>query len=190
MTPAEVDLGRTLDATYNVLIRRLRTLPMPVVVAVNGMAAGAGASLALAGDLVLAARSAQFMQAFCRIGLLPDAGSTWFLPRLVGSARAAGLALLGDALPAETAHEWGMIWQVVDDEALLPTATALARRLAASPAKALAAIKRALQASSANPLDQQLELERDLQRELGRTEDFREGVAAFLEKRPARFKGR
>jgi 2-(1,2-epoxy-1,2-dihydrophenyl)acetyl-CoA isomerase len=187
---ADADLGDSLERHYNVLIRRLRAMPLPLVVAVNGVAAGAGASLALAGDIVLAARSASFIQAFCRIGLMPDAGGTWVLPRLAGPARAAGLALLGEALPAETAAAWGLIWRVVDDERLPQEAAALGARLAQQPTRALAAIKQALQASWAHTLDQQLDLERDLQRELGWTEDYREGVAAFREKRPARFQGR
>jgi 2-(1,2-epoxy-1,2-dihydrophenyl)acetyl-CoA isomerase len=187
---AAPDLGQTLEAAYNPLVRRLRALPMPAIMAVNGVAAGAGANLALAGDLVLAARSAKFIQAFCRIGLVPDSGGTWFLPRLVGPARAAGLALLGDTLPAEKAAEWGLIWQVVDDADLMKTATALGRHLASQPTRGLAAIKRALQAAWTHTLDQQLDFERDLQRDLGRSEDYREGVAAFLEKRSPCFKGR
>lgn len=184
------DLGESLERNYNVLIRRLRAMPLPLVVAVNGVAAGAGASLALAGDIVLAARSASFIQAFCRIGLMPDAGGTWVLPRLVGPARAAALALLGEALPAETAAAWGLIWRVVDDDRLPQEARAMGARLASQPTRALAAIKQALQASWGHTLDQQLDLERDLQRELGWTEDYREGTAAFREKRPARFHGR
>ena len=184
------DLGAALERWYNPLVRRLRALPLPVIVAVNGVAAGAGANLALAGDLVLAARSARFIQAFCRIGLAPDAGGTWFLPRLVGPARAAGLALLGDSLSADTAAQWGLIWQVVDDDQLAGAAHALGQHLAQQPTQALAAIKRALQASWDHTLDQQLDLERDAQRELGGTEDYREGVRAFLAKRPAVFAGR
>ena len=187
---APPDLGAALEANYNPLVRRLRALPLPVIVAVNGVAAGAGANLAFAGDLVLAARSAKFIQSFCRLGLVPDAGGTWFLPRLIGPARTAGLALLGDTLPAETAAEWGLIWQVVDDDALAGTARSLGRRLATQPTKGLAAIKQALQASWGHTLDQQLDLERDLQREMGRSEDYREGVAAFLDKRAPAFRGR
>jgi 2-(1,2-epoxy-1,2-dihydrophenyl)acetyl-CoA isomerase len=187
--PAD-DLGESLERTYNALVRRLRALPLPVVVAVNGVAAGAGASLALTGDLIIAARSASFAQAFCRIGLMPDAGGTWFLPRVVGAARATALAMLGEAIPAETAAAWGLIWRAVDDEDLAQETADLASYLARQPTRALAAIKQALQASWTHTLDQQLALERDLQRELGRTEDCREGVAAFLEKRPARFHGR
>jgi 2-(1,2-epoxy-1,2-dihydrophenyl)acetyl-CoA isomerase len=187
---APPDLGETLDRLYNPLIRRLRHIERPVIAAVGGVAAGAGANLALACDLVLAARSAKFIQAFCRLGLVPDSGGTHVLPRLVGPARAMGLALLGEPLSAEQAAAWGLIWRVVDDEQLLPEATALARKLATQPTKGLSLIKRALNASAANTLDEQLDLERDLQREAGRSEDYCEGVRAFLEKRPATFRGR
>ncbi len=187
---APPDLGDTLDRLYNPLVRRLHQLERPVIAAVNGVAAGAGANLALACDLVLAARSAKFIQAFCRLGLVPDSGGTYVLPRLVGSARAMGLALLGEPLAAEQAAAWGLIWQVVDDDRLLDEATTLARRLATQPTKGLGLIKRALAASAANTLSEQLDLERDLQRQAGRTEDYREGVRAFLEKRPAVFRGR
>lgn len=186
---APVDLGQTLETTYNPLVRRLRALPFPVVVGVNGVAAGAGANLALTGDLVIAARSARFIQAFSRIGLLPDSGGTWTLPRLVGPARAAGLALLGEPLSADQAAAWGLIWKVVDDEALTAELDALAAHLAVQPTRALAAIKSALQRSWSNSLDAQLDLERDLQRDLGASGDFREGVAAFMEKRKPNFRG-
>jgi 2-(1,2-epoxy-1,2-dihydrophenyl)acetyl-CoA isomerase len=186
---APPDLGDTLDRLHNPLIRRLRRLERPIVCAVNGVAAGAGANLALACDLVLAARSANFIQAFCRLGLVPDAGGTYVLPRLVGAARAMGLALLGEPLTAEQAASWGLIWRVVDDEQLMPEASALARQLAAQPTKGLGLIKRALNASAANTLGEQLDLERDLQREAGRTRDYREGVRAFLEKRSPKFEG-
>jgi len=184
------DLGETLDTLYNPLIRRLRALEMPVIGAVNGVAAGAGMSLALACDITLAARSASFLQAFAKIGLLPDSGSTYFLPRLAGDARARALALLAEKITAEQAAAWGLIWKVVDDARLMEEAEALARHLASQPTKALGFIKRALDAAAGNTLDAQLDLERDLQREAGRTEDYREGVAAFLEKRAPIFKGR
>jgi len=187
---APVDLGTTLGTFYNPLVRSLRELPKPVVCAVNGVAAGAGANLALAADIVLAARSASFVQAFSRIGLVPDCGGTWFLPRLAGSARAMGLALLGDKLSAEDAERWGLVWQCVDDARLMDEARALTRRLAAGPTKGYGDIKRALYASASNTLDAQLDLERDLQRELGKTADYREGVQAFLEKRAPKFTGR
>lgn len=185
-----VDLGSTLEKNYNPLLKRLRALPFPVVCAVNGVAAGAGCNLALACDLVIAARSAAFIQAFVKIGLIPDAGGTYTLPRLVGSARAAGLAMLGDALPAEKAAEWGMIWSCVEDGKLEGEARALCRRLAGQATRALALMKKALQASPDNSFEEQLDLEARLQREAGKTEDFAEGVRAFVEKRPARFSGR
>jgi 2-(1,2-epoxy-1,2-dihydrophenyl)acetyl-CoA isomerase len=184
------DLGDTLDRLYNPLIRRICRLDRPVVCAVNGIAAGAGANLAFNCDIVLAARSAKFMEPFCKLGLVPDAGGTYILPRLVGAVRARGLALLGEAISAEQAESWGLIWRVVDDERLMDEATGLARHLATQPTKGLGLIKRALLASQTNSLDAQLDLERDLQREAGRTEDYREGVAAFMAKRPATFKGR
>jgi 2-(1,2-epoxy-1,2-dihydrophenyl)acetyl-CoA isomerase len=184
------DLGDTLDRLYNPLIRRICRLERPVVCAVNGVAAGAGANLAFNCDIVLAARSAKFMEPFCKLGLVPDAGGTYILPRLVGAVRARGLALLGDSVTAEQAEAWGLIWRVVEDERLMDEAMALARHLATQPTKGLGLIKRALLASSTNSLDAQLDLERDLQREAGRTEDYREGVAAFMAKRPATFKGR
>ena len=187
---APPDLGATLDRWYNPLVRRICRLERPVVCAVNGVAAGAGANLALNCDIVLAARSAKFMEPFCKLGLVPDAGGTYILPRLVGAARARGLALLGETLTAEQAEAWGLIWRVVDDERLMDEALALARNLATQPTKGLGLIKRALLASASNSLDAQLDLERDLQREAGRTEDYREGVSAFMEKRPATFKGR
>ncbi|HEY6335856.1 MAG TPA: 2-(1,2-epoxy-1,2-dihydrophenyl)acetyl-CoA isomerase PaaG [Alphaproteobacteria bacterium] len=184
------DLGHTLDSLYNPLVRSLRALPKPVVCAVNGVAAGAGANLALACDIVLAARSARFIQAFCRLGLVPDSGGTYFLPRLVGQARALGLGLLGEPLSAERAAEIGLIWQCVDDDKLAEEARKLAGLLAALPPVGLALIKRAINSSSGNDLDRQLDLERDLQRVAGRTEDYREGVNAFLQKRKASFTGR
>lgn len=191
MTPgsAPPDLGDTLGRLYNPLIRRLRALPIPIVAAVNGVAAGAGANFALAADIVLAARSASFIQAFCKLGLVPDAGGTYALPRLVGMARAVGLAMLGGKLSAEQAADWGLIWQCVDDDKLMAEATRLTRHLATQPTRGLGMIKRALNASWNNDLDRQLDLERDLQREAGRSDDYREGVRAFIEKRPAEFTG-
>ena len=186
----EFDAGAAIDRYYNPLVRRLRALRKPVIAAVNGPAAGAGANLAFACDIVLAARSASFLQAFCRIGLVPDTGGTWFLPRLAGSARALGLMLLGEPLPAATAAEWGLIWEVVDDDKLMSEARALATKLAQGPTVGLGLIKDALNRSLASTLDAQLDSERDLQRIAATSADFREGVAAFLEKRPARFTGR
>ena len=187
---APIDLSVSLGSYYNPLVRRLRELPKPVVCAVNGVAAGAGANLALACDIVIAGRSASFIESFSRIGLVPDAGGTWFLPRLAGSARAMGLALLGEKLAAEQAEQWGLIWKVVDDSQLLQESISLSRRLAEGPTKGYGLIKKAMRASSGNSLDAQLELERDLQREAGFSEDYREGVTAFKEKRPPRFKGK
>lgn len=183
------DLGPLLDG-YNAVIRKLRGLEMPVVCAVNGIAAGAGANLALACDIVLAAKSASFLQAFARIGLIPDVGGTWALPRLVGAARARGLALLAEPLPAERAADWGLIWLAVDDDGLMDAAHALAARLAQGPTIGLALAKRALDAAERNDLDTQLDLERDLQNEAVRTPDYAEGVRAFLEKRVPVFRGR
>ena len=180
---APIDLSVSLGSHYNPLVRRLRELPKPVVCAVNGVAAGAGANIALACDVVLAARSASFVQSFARLGLVPDSGGTWFLPRLVGPARAMGLALLAEPLAAEDAERWGLIWKAVDDAQLMSEALALARKLAAGPTKGYGLIKRALHASQGNSLDAQLDLERDLQREAGFSEDYRKGVAAFLEKK-------
>jgi 2-(1,2-epoxy-1,2-dihydrophenyl)acetyl-CoA isomerase len=184
-----LDLGESIERYYAPLVRALRALPLPVVCAVNGVAAGAGANLALACDLVLAAHSASFYEPFCKLGLVPDSGGTFFLPRLIGTARALGMALLGDKIPAERAEAWGLIWKALPDAELMPAAEQLAAQLAQAPTRGLAATKQAMYAT-ANTLEQQLTLERDLQRELGRTQDYREGVAAFLEKRAPRFEGR
>jgi len=184
------DLTRTIERWYNPLVRKLRSFRMPIVCAVNGVAAGAGANIALACDIVLAARSAKFIQAFAKIGLLPDSGGTWFLPRLVGSARARGLALLAEPLPAEKAEAWGLIWKAVDDESLMIEAEKLAAHLATQPTTGLALMKQALDASWGNTLDRQLDLERDLQGEAGRTPDYAEGVSAFFAKRAPSFTGR
>jgi 2-(1,2-epoxy-1,2-dihydrophenyl)acetyl-CoA isomerase len=185
-----VDLGASIESNYRPLVLTLRNLPLPVVCAVNGVAAGAGANIALACDLVIAAKSASFVQAFCRIGLVPDSGGTFFLPRLVGTARAMGLALLGDKLSAQQAADWGLIWKCVEDGDLAGTTDALLAQLALAPTKGLAATKRALNASANATLEEQLDRERDLQRELGFSADYREGVAAFLDKRAPCFTGR
>jgi 2-(1,2-epoxy-1,2-dihydrophenyl)acetyl-CoA isomerase len=183
------DLGALLEERWNPVIRAMRANPKPVVVAVNGTAAGAGMSLALAGDMVLAAKSARFYPAFSGIGLLPDSGATWALPRLVGPARARALSMITESITADEAMELGMIWRAVDADTLLSEAGDLAVRLAAGPTLAYAAIKQAIEAAEANTLSEQLDLERDLQRDLGRSHDYREGVAAFMEKREPRFEG-
>ena len=184
------DLRHTLESWYNPLVRQLRALPLPVVCAVNGIAAGAGANIALACDIVLAARSAKFTQAFVKIGLIPDSGGTFFLPRLIGEARTRALAMLGEPISAAQAEQWGLIWKCVDDDRLMAEAEALAAHLATQPTAAVALIKRALDASASNDLDAQLALEAALQAEAGRTPDYAEGVRAFREKRPAQFVGR
>ena len=186
----KIVLGVALDQYYNPLIRKLRALPFPVVAAVNGIAAGAGASIALACDIVLAAKSANFVQAFSKIGLVPDSGGTWFLPRLVGPARARGLALLAEPLAAEKAESWGLIWKAVEDGELMNQAEKLCMQFAQAPTWGLSLIKRALDASETNDLATQLDLERDLQREAGMSPDYAEGVRAFMEKRPPAFTGR
>jgi 2-(1,2-epoxy-1,2-dihydrophenyl)acetyl-CoA isomerase len=187
---APVDLGASIENNYRPLVLALRALPLPVVCAVNGVAAGAGANLALACDIVIATKSAAFIQAFCKIGLIPDSGGTYFLPRFVGTARAMGLALLGDKLHAEDAAAWGLIWKCVDDSQFADAVESLLTQLAQAPTRGLAEIKRALHTSANNTLEAQLDLERDIQRELGYSADYREGVAAFLEKRPPRFSGK
>jgi 2-(1,2-epoxy-1,2-dihydrophenyl)acetyl-CoA isomerase len=184
-----LDAGKTLETAFHPMLRRFRDLPFPLVTAVNGAAAGAGMSLALTGDIILCARSAYFLQAFRRIGLVPDCGSTWLLPRLVGRARALELSLLGEKLPAETALAWGLVTRVHDDEALLPEAQKLAGDLANGPTVALSMIRRLYWASEENSFEQQIDLECQMQRKAGDTSDFKEGVSAFLEKRPAQFKG-
>lgn len=184
------DSGEALDKFFNPVIRLMRGVPKPIVAAVNGPAAGVGMSFALASDIAIAGKSASFLQAFARIGLLPDGGSTWFLPRLVGEQRARALAMLAPQITAQQAKDWGLIWDVVDDADLMKTAGDLARRLADGPTLSLARIKEAMNRASGNTLSQQLDVERDFQRELGRSEDFKEGVAAFLAKRKPAFKGK
>ena len=183
-------VGNLLADFYNPLVRKIRSLPKPIVCAVNGVAAGAGANVAFACDIVLAAKRARFIQAFAKIALVPDSGGTWFLPRLVGEARARALALTGEAVSAEQAESWGMIWRAIEDEALMDEAEKLVAHLATQPTAALGLIKRALEASADNTLDAQLDLEAELQKQASLLPDHAEGVAAFVEKRPARFTGR
>jgi 2-(1,2-epoxy-1,2-dihydrophenyl)acetyl-CoA isomerase len=187
---APVDLGATVEAGWNPLITALTSMPQPVIAEVNGVAAGAGANIALACDIVIAARSAKFIQSFSAIGLIPDSGGSWILPRLVGQARAMGLALTGEPLPAERAEEWGLIWKCVDDEALGSEVDSLAAKLASLPPLGLAAIKGIIRSTWGRALDEELLLQRDEMRRLGFTDDYREGVAAFLEKRTPNFTGR
>jgi 2-(1,2-epoxy-1,2-dihydrophenyl)acetyl-CoA isomerase len=187
---AVTDLGDSIERRYKPLVLALRTLPMPVIAAVNGVAAGAGANLALACDLVIAARSAVFVQSFSKVGLVPDTGGTWFLPRLVGRARAIGLAFLGDKVGAEQAADWGLIWRCVADEEFPAAVQEFAQRLAAAPTRALARTKEAIYSSGERSLAEQLDIERDHQRALGHSLDYAEGVAAFLEKRAPHFTGR
>jgi 2-(1,2-epoxy-1,2-dihydrophenyl)acetyl-CoA isomerase len=191
LQPGETPIPRnSLEQHYNPLVRKLRALPFPVIAAVNGIAAGAGANIALACDIVLAARSASFVQSFARVGLIPDSGGTWILPRLVGAARARGLALLAEPLSAEKAEQWGLIWKCVDDAALAGEAQKMCEHFAVAPTQGLALTKRAINESAGNTFDAQLDLERDLQRIAHLTPDYAEGVRAFMEKRKANFTGR
>ncbi|HEV2595966.1 MAG TPA: 2-(1,2-epoxy-1,2-dihydrophenyl)acetyl-CoA isomerase PaaG [Sphingomicrobium sp.] len=191
VAPVEaVDLGETVTNWWNPLIRTLTSLPQPVVARVNGVAAGAGANIALACDIVVAAKSAKFIQSFSAIGLIPDSGGTWTLPRLVGQARALGLALTGEPLPAEKAAQWGMIWKAVDDDDLDAEVDAIAHKLANLPPLGLRAIKEMIRSSGQFSLDEELNRQAEAMRRLGFTQDYREGVAAFLEKRPPKFTGR
>jgi 2-(1,2-epoxy-1,2-dihydrophenyl)acetyl-CoA isomerase len=185
-----VDLGESVERRYNPLIRRLTSLPMPVIARVNGVAAGAGANIALACDIVIAAKSAKFIQSFAAIGLIPDSGGTWVLPRLVGQARALGLALTGDPLLAEQAAEWGLIWKAVEDDQLDTEVDAVAARFASGPTRGLARIKQMIRDSWSHALETELDHQRDAMRELGYSDDYREGVAAFMEKRKPSFTGR
>ncbi|MFZ6769244.1 2-(1,2-epoxy-1,2-dihydrophenyl)acetyl-CoA isomerase PaaG [Undibacterium sp. Di26W] len=187
---APPDLGASVEKYYAPLVLALRALPMPVICAVNGVAAGAGANLPLACDIVLAARSASFVEVFCKLGLIPDTGGTYFLPRALGTARAMGAAMLGGKISAEQAEQWGLIWKCVDDDQLQAETMALARHFASAPTKGLALTKQAIYASPQHTLEQQLVLETSMMRELGQSQDYREGVAAFVEKRAPKFVGK
>lgn len=186
---AAVDLGASVETYYNPLIRRLAALPMPVICGVNGVAAGAGANIALGCDIVIAAKSAKFIQSFANIGLIPDSGGTWILPRLIGLARAMGLALTGEPLSAERAAEWGLIWKCVEDDSFSDELESLARKFADGPTKGLAETKKRLRAAMLNSLDSELDAERDAMRMLGYSADYSEGVAAFTAKRKPIFTG-
>ena len=191
VAPGEaVDLGDTVEQCWNPLVRTLTALPQPIIARVNGVAAGAGANIALACDIAVAAKSAKFIQSFSAIGLIPDSGGTWVLPRLIGQARALGLALTGEPLPAEQAADWGLIWKAVEDDALDAEVDAIANKLAALPPLGLAAIKEMIRSSWQHSLGEELDRQRDAMRRLGFTADYREGVAAFLEKRQPKFTGR
>jgi 2-(1,2-epoxy-1,2-dihydrophenyl)acetyl-CoA isomerase len=187
---AKIDIGRILETHFNPLLERIMKMPIPFVTAVNGPAAGAGCSFAIAGDIVIAAKSAYFLQAFVNIGLVPDVGSTWLLPRLIGKARAQAMMMLGEKVPAETALQWGMVYKVVDDTDLMSAAMAVATKLAKGPTQAIGMIRREIRASYENTLTQQLRLEREDQLTAGQTTDFAEGVSAFLQKRSAVFTGK
>lgn len=189
-TREPVDLGASIQKYYAPLVRRIRALPVPVIAAVNGIAAGAGANLAFACDIVIAARSASFIESFCKLGLIPDTGGTYFLPRLAGTARAMGMAMFGEKISADQAADWGLIWRAVDDAAFSHYLDSIVSQLKNAPTKGLARIKQAIYRSARHSLDEQLDLERDFMRELGGTDDFREGVGAFLEKRAPHFTGR
>ncbi len=184
-----VDLGESVEKRYNPLIRTLTSLPMPVVCAVNGVAAGAGASIAFACDIVIAAKSAKFIMSFANIGLVPDSGGSWVMPRLVGQARALGMALTGDPVTAEQAADWGLIWKCVDDDQLSDAANALTAKFASAPTRGLAETKKLIRGAFTRPLDEQLDLERDQMRALGFSDDYKEGVDAFMNKRKPNFKG-
>lgn len=186
----DIDVGKSLDEFYNPLVKCLRSLAIPVITAVNGVAAGAGANIALSGDIVVAARSARFIQAFSRIGLIPDAGGTYILTRTLGEMRAKALSMLATPLSAEQAEKWGLVWQVFDDETFMDEVMQLATRMSQQATTALGLTKHAIHAASSNTFEQQLDLERRLQGQAGRTDDYREGVTAFKEKRDAKFQGR
>jgi 2-(1,2-epoxy-1,2-dihydrophenyl)acetyl-CoA isomerase len=191
LAPGEAPVARnSIDQYYNPLVKRLRGLPFPVIAAVNGVAAGSGANIALACDIVIAAQSARFIQSFARIGLIPDSGGTWFLPRLIGDARARALALIAQDITAEKAAEWGMIWRCIEDRNMMQEARRTCEHFALAPTQGLALIKQALDASATNTLDEQLDLERDLQKQASMLPDYAEGVRAFVEKRKPNFSGR